>query len=44
MTQEAKQVAGAKPFYNIGEHILEKPNLVSRNGPMDCWLQPYQLK
>jgi len=38
MTQEAKQAAGAKPFYNIGEHIPEKPDLVSPNGPMDgCW-------
>jgi 1,4-alpha-glucan branching enzyme len=28
MAQEAKQVAGPKPFYNIEEHIPEKPDLV----------------
>jgi 1,4-alpha-glucan branching enzyme len=38
ITQEAKHTAGAKPFYNIGEHIPEKPDIVSPNGPMDgCW-------
>ena len=38
ITQEAKQTAGPKPFYNIGEHIPEKPDIVSPNGPMDgCW-------
>lgn len=38
ITQEASQLAGAKPFYNIGEHIPEKPELVSPEGPMDaCW-------
>ncbi|MBD2070110.1 alpha amylase C-terminal domain-containing protein [Leptolyngbya sp. FACHB-671] len=38
MTEGAKQVAGQKPFYNIGEHIPEKPELISPNGPMDgCW-------
>ncbi|GAA6618821.1 hypothetical protein [Scytonema sp. NUACC26] len=26
------------PFYNIGEHIPEKPDIVSPNEPMDgCW-------
>jgi 1,4-alpha-glucan branching enzyme len=38
ITQEAKHTAGSKPFYNIGEHIPEKPDIVSPNGPMDgCW-------
>lgn len=38
MTQDAKQVAGPKPFYNVGEHIPEKTDLISPNGPMDgCW-------
>jgi 1,4-alpha-glucan branching enzyme len=38
MTQEAKQTAGVKPFYNIGEHIPENPDIVTPNGPMDgCW-------
>ena len=38
ITQEAKQAAGSKPFYNIGEHVPEKPDIVAPNGPMDsCW-------
>ncbi len=38
IAQEATKTAGAKPFYNIGEHIPENPDIVSPNGPMDaCW-------
>lgn len=38
ITQEAKRTAGEKPFYNIGEHIPETPDLIAPNGPMDgCW-------
>lgn len=35
ITQEAKKVAGNKPFYNIAECIPEEPNLIAPNGPMD---------
>ncbi|RUR74199.1 alpha-glucanotransferase [Chlorogloeopsis fritschii PCC 6912] len=38
ITQKAKEYAGSKPFYNIGENIPETPKLVTPNGPMDgCW-------
>ena len=38
ITQEATKAVGSKPFYNIGEHIPEKPDIVSPNGPLDgCW-------
>ncbi|NES94074.1 MAG: alpha-amylase, partial [Desertifilum sp. SIO1I2] len=38
VTEKSKQIAGDKPFYNIGEYIPETPDLVSPNGPMDgCW-------
>jgi len=37
-TQQAQQLSGSKPFYNIGEHIPEKLDLISPDGPMDgCW-------
>lgn len=38
ITQEAKQTAGSKPFYNIAEFIPEDPNITNLDGPMDaCW-------
>jgi 1,4-alpha-glucan branching enzyme len=38
VVQEAKQAAGAKPFYNIAEHIPETPSITNLDGPMDgCW-------
>lgn len=38
LTQEATKTAGPKPFYNIGEHIPENPDIITPNGPMDgCW-------
>lgn len=38
ITQEAKQTAGAKPFYNIAEHIPETTDITNVDGPMDgCW-------
>lgn len=42
VTQEAKRLAKPKPFYNVGEHIPEKPDLISPNGPMDgCWHESF---
>jgi 1,4-alpha-glucan branching enzyme len=38
IVQEAKQFAGAKPFYNIAEHIPETTSITNIDGPMDgCW-------
>ncbi|MBW4468906.1 MAG: alpha amylase C-terminal domain-containing protein [Stenomitos rutilans HA7619-LM2] len=38
VVQEAKQAAGAKPFYAIAEHIPETPSITNVDGPMDgCW-------
>ncbi len=38
IVKEAKEVAGAKPFYNIAEHIPETPSITNLEGPMDgCW-------
>ena len=38
MVQEAKQTAGAKPFYNIAEYIPEDTSITNVDGPMDgCW-------
>jgi 1,4-alpha-glucan branching enzyme len=38
ITQEAKQTAGSKPFYNIAEHIPETTSITNADGPMDgCW-------
>ncbi len=38
IVQEAKQTAGAKPFYNIAEYIPENPAITNLDGPMDgCW-------
>ncbi|MBD2346633.1 alpha-amylase family glycosyl hydrolase [Anabaena subtropica] len=38
ITQEAKKAAGAKPFYNIAEHIPETASITNVDGPMDgCW-------
>lgn len=38
IVQETKKVAGAKPFFNIAEHIPETPGITNVDGPMDgCW-------
>jgi 1,4-alpha-glucan branching enzyme len=38
VTQEAKQAAGAKPFYNVAEYIPDEPAITNLDGPMDgCW-------
>lgn len=38
ITQEAKETAGAKPFFNIAEHIPETTSITNVDGPMDgCW-------
>jgi 1,4-alpha-glucan branching enzyme len=38
IVQEAKNTAGAKPFYNVAEHIPETTSITNVDGPMDgCW-------
>lgn len=38
VVNEAKETAGAKPFYNIAEHIPETTSITNQDGPMDgCW-------
>ncbi|WP_088891436.1 alpha-amylase family glycosyl hydrolase [Leptolyngbya ohadii] len=38
IVQEAKDTAGAKPFYNIAEYIPDDPAITNVDGPMDgCW-------
>ena len=38
IVQEAKQTAGAKPFYNVAEHLPENTSITNLDGPMDgCW-------
>lgn len=38
IVQEAKKTAGAKPFYNVAEHIPETTSITNVDGPMDgCW-------
>ncbi|MGB3613468.1 MAG: alpha-amylase family glycosyl hydrolase, partial [Elainellaceae cyanobacterium] len=35
---KTKEKAGAKPFFNIAEHIPETPTITNVDGPMDsCW-------
>jgi 1,4-alpha-glucan branching enzyme len=42
ITQEAQRTAGSKPFYHVGEHIPENPDLIDPNGPMDgCWHESF---
>lgn len=42
VVQEAKQTAGAKPFYNIAEHIPETTDITGVDGPMDgCWHESF---
>lgn len=42
IVQEAKQTAGAKPFYNIAEHIPETTEITGVDGPMDgCWHESF---
>jgi 1,4-alpha-glucan branching enzyme len=42
VVEEAKQAAGAKPFYNIAEHIPETPSITNIDGPMDaCWHESF---
>lgn len=43
ITQLARETAGPKPFYNIGERIPEKPSWAGFEGPMDaCWHDSFQ--
>ncbi|NJK39135.1 MAG: alpha-amylase [Oscillatoriales cyanobacterium RM2_1_1] len=38
IVQEAKNVAGEKPFYNVAEFVPEDPSITNFDGPMDgCW-------
>lgn len=38
IVNETKQIAGAKPFFNIAEHIPETTQITNSDGPMDsCW-------
>ncbi|MCW5315657.1 alpha-amylase [Nostoc sp. KVJ3] len=38
IVQEAKNIAGTKPFYNVAEHIPETTSITNVDGPMDgCW-------
>jgi 1,4-alpha-glucan branching enzyme len=42
IAQETKQAAGAKPFYNIAEHIPETTDITGIDGPMDgCWHESF---
>ena len=42
VVQEAKQTAGAKPFYAVAEYIPEDPAVSSRDGPVDgCWHESF---
>jgi 1,4-alpha-glucan branching enzyme len=42
IVQEAKETAGAKPFYNIAEHIPETADITGVDGPMDgCWHESF---
>lgn len=44
ITKEATKTAGSKPFYNIAEHIPEKPELVAADGPMEaCWHESFRM-
>lgn len=44
ITQEAKQTAGPKPFYNIAEHIPEKSDITAPQGPMEgCWHESFRV-
>jgi 1,4-alpha-glucan branching enzyme len=38
LTKDALCCAGSKPFYNIGEHIPDTPDIIKPKGSMDaCW-------
>jgi 1,4-alpha-glucan branching enzyme len=38
IVDETKDIAGAKPFFNIAEHIPETADITNSDGPMDsCW-------
>ncbi|MGK7916955.1 MAG: alpha-amylase family glycosyl hydrolase [Prochloraceae cyanobacterium] len=38
IVRESKKTAGAKPFYNVAEHIPETTSITNLDGPMDgCW-------
>ncbi|MBW4622457.1 MAG: alpha amylase C-terminal domain-containing protein [Cyanosarcina radialis HA8281-LM2] len=42
IVEETKKVAGAKPFYNVAEHIPETPTMTGLEGPMDgCWHESF---
>lgn len=38
ITEEARDAAGPKPFYNVAEYIPDEPSITNLDGPMDgCW-------
>ena len=38
IVEESRQVAGAKPFYNVAEYLPPDPAVTGPDGPMDgCW-------
>lgn len=42
ITQEARNAASMKPFYNIAEHIPETTTITNFDGPMDaCWHESF---
>jgi 1,4-alpha-glucan branching enzyme len=42
IVQQTKEIAGAKPFYNIAEYIPETTSITGQEGPMDaCWHESF---
>lgn len=42
IVEEAKKIAGEKPFYNIAEYIPEDASITNVDGPMDgCWHESF---
>ncbi len=42
ITQQARQAAAMKPFFNMAEYIPENPQLAGYNKPMDaCWHESF---
>ena len=43
ITEQTRQVASMKPFFNIAEHIPETSSIVGLEGPMDsCWHESFR--
>ena len=43
ITEQTRQVASMKPFFNIAEHIPETSEIVGLEGPMDsCWHESFR--